>query len=244
MRNIDILTDIGVSTHRSENEDSFLGFSVDVGGESLYIAIVCDGLGGMGNGSYASNLVVTSVANFIMTNIDNISSFDELKYLLVKEIQSLNTQLYNANQEKGITACTTIVLGLISSTQAYIFHSGDSRAYKVSNKDEVTKLTVDHSYVEYLYQNNKIDSLPSETSKTRSQLISCLGFEPTFKFSESTIPVQKLDTFIFSSDGFWAYINPSDLIGLAHDTISLSDVFQEVIVRGSTDNITAVVIRV
>lgn len=244
MQGIRVLTDRGVSTTRPHNEDAFAGLSVDVKNEVVQIAVVCDGLGGMGSGSVASNYIITNLVNYIVEISEQVTTYEELERLLTEKVVALNYDLYSINKQDGTTMGTTIVMALIRKTGAYILHSGDSRAYKVQPETgKVLKLTVDHSYVEYQYARGEIDQLPPDDASERSKLVACMGVEDTLVYESRTVKLAEGDSILLATDGYWGHAASEDMLQVTAGVKTLQDSFIEVMQRGSTDNITVMIVE-
>lgn len=247
LKGIEALTDKGVSLQREANEDSFFVVSARIADEPVHVGVVCDGLGGLKQGAVASNFVITNISNYLVEIASDLTSYDVLVAKLTQRVREINYELFMNNKRDGIKKCTTLVMSIVSEKYATLMHVGDSRAYLVraaGDQTYVKKLTVDHSHVEYLYQQGKIKELPPENASTRSKLLACMGYEDTLQYSIKKIAVVKGDVLILVSDGYWGYATTQDYIDLARGTTSLSESFGQIIDRGTQDNITAVILRV
>lgn len=145
-------TDVGRQRHH--NEDYFgietkiqkLEFpkSRVVQGHGLYI--LCDGMGGHAGGEIASELAVNTLRQYfqehwITNQLPTEDSIREAVYLANEAIYKLNQQ--DARSGVGRMG-TTLVMLLIEDTQAAVAHVGDSRLYRLTRKQGLEQVTVDH----------------------------------------------------------------------------------------------------
>ncbi|MEH2183072.1 serine/threonine phosphatase [Nostoc sp.] len=145
-------TDVGRQRHH--NEDYFgietkihkLEFpkSRILEGHGLYI--LCDGMGGHAGGEIASELAVNTLQQYfqehwIANQLPTEDSIREAVYLANEAIYKLNQQ--DARSGVGRMG-TTLVMLLIQDTQAAVAHVGDSRLYRLTRKQGLEQVTVDH----------------------------------------------------------------------------------------------------
>ncbi|MBN3939332.1 serine/threonine phosphatase [Nostoc sp. NMS9] len=145
-------TDVGRQRHH--NEDYFgietkihkLEFpkSRVLEGHGLYI--LCDGMGGHAGGEIASELAVNTLRQYfqehwIANQLPTEDSIREAVYLANEAIYKLNQQ--DARSGVGRMG-TTLVMLLIQDTQAAVAHVGDSRLYRLTRKQGLEQVTVDH----------------------------------------------------------------------------------------------------
>ncbi|MFN6559746.1 MAG: serine/threonine phosphatase [Nostoc sp. ChiSLP01] len=145
-------TDVGRQRHH--NEDYF-GIETKVEklelpktrilqGYGLYI--LCDGMGGHAGGEVASELAVNTLRQYfqehwVPNQLPTENSIREAVYLANEAIYKLNQQ--DARSGVGRMG-TTLVMLLIQDTQAAVAHVGDSRLYRVTRKQGLEQVTVDH----------------------------------------------------------------------------------------------------
>ncbi|MFN6539575.1 MAG: serine/threonine phosphatase [Nostoc sp. EkiNYC01] len=145
-------TDVGRQRHH--NEDYF-GIETKIEklelpktrilqGHGLYI--LCDGMGGHAGGEVASELAVNTLRQYfeehwIADQLPSENSIREAVYLANEAIYKLNQQ--DARSGVGRMG-TTLVMLLIQDTQAAVAHVGDSRLYRLTRKQGLEQVTVDH----------------------------------------------------------------------------------------------------
>ncbi len=144
-------TDIG--SHRDHNED-FFGVKtavekVENNAENnlkvrgLYL--VCDGMGGHAAGEVASAMAVENLQKYFQTHWKE--ELPEQK-TIEQGILLANEVLYQTNIDNSRSGSgrmgTTLVMALLQDTQLAIAHVGDSRIYRITRKQGLEQLTIDH----------------------------------------------------------------------------------------------------
>ena len=144
-------TDIG--TQRDHNED-FFGIKTTVERvennieNNLHVRglyIVCDGMGGHAAGEVASAMAVENLQKYFQ---EHWQSELPVRNTIEQSILLANKALYQTNLENSRSGSgrmgTTLVMALVQNTQLAIAHVGDSRIYRLSRKQGLEQLTLDH----------------------------------------------------------------------------------------------------
>ena len=135
------------------------------------------------------------------------------------------------NKDKGYV-CTLSAM-VIKSTTAHIFHVGDSRIYRLDGSS-IEPLTNDHRHW---------------VSEDKSYLSRALGVSQQLEIDYQSLSVAQGDIFLLATDGVYEHTNskiifnaiaahPNDLDKAAK--VIIDDAFE----HGSTDNLTAQIIRI
>ncbi|MEH1870091.1 serine/threonine phosphatase [Nostoc sp.] len=145
-------TDVGRQRHH--NEDYFgietkihkLEFPKSRVLQAHGLYILCDGMGGHAGGEIASELGVNTLRQYfqehwITNQLPTEDSIREAVFLANEAIYKLNQQ--DARSGVGRMG-TTLVMLLIKDTQAAVAHVGDSRLYRLTRKQGLEQVTVDH----------------------------------------------------------------------------------------------------
>lgn len=135
------------------------------------------------------------------------------------------------DKNKGYV-CTLSAM-IIKSTTAHIFHLGDSRIYRLRN-GELMQLTDDHR---------------TWISSDQSYLSRAMGIYPQLEYDYQTFVIEQDDIFIFATDGVYEHVSNDFLISAVSDVrVDLNDVAKLLVdtayKNGSTDNLTAQVVRI
>ena len=139
--------------HRQHNED-FFGITTNVEthrnnhGKTIKaqgVYVVCDGMGGHAAGEVASQMGVKTLLEYFQIVMANRLPD---KNTITEGINLANQKIYEVNQSNASSGSgrmgTTLVMMLIKDTTMAIAHVGDSRIYRVTRKNGLEQLTVDH----------------------------------------------------------------------------------------------------
>ncbi|MFK0733121.1 MAG: serine/threonine phosphatase [Gloeotrichia echinulata GP01] len=254
-------TDVG--RQRDHNEDYFgiettfnkleLPKNRVLQARGLYV--LCDGMGGHAGGEIASQLAVNTLRQYFHENwtCNQLPTEDSIR----KAVYLANQAIYDLNQQEARSGVgrmgTTLVMLLIYNTQAVVAHVGDSRLYRLTRKQALKQVTVDHE----VGQREIARGVEANIAYARAdayQLTQALGprdqysINPDVEFFE----INEDSLFILASDGLsdndlleinWeSHIFPllssgTNLEGGITDLIDLGNQYN------GHDNITAILIR-
>lgn len=251
-------TDIGKV--RDHNEDNFL---VD---KRLNLFIVCDGMGGHAAGEVASAVSVRVVRDVIANNRpllalaverpEDLQTRKELLKLLEYAVQEACTRVFDlaqANPERRGMG-TTCSLLLLVGRRAFIAHVGDSRVY-LHRRDQVHQLTEDHSLVNEMIRQGRIDEEEAYNSPYKNAITRAVGVYESVEVDTLSFEVIQGDRLMLCSDGLSMYTDNDTLrryLKSSTDTPSSQDEMKRISealiryanTRGGKDNITAVVVSI
>lgn len=192
----------GMLTNKGEravNED-FLDVSITP--ERLAF-ILCDGLGGHGNGDIASRFVTEQVKAALEQNKTVEESIQHAQdALLEKQIAE-----HAGNSMKTTVTCLTL-----AGDQARFAHVGDSRVYYFEKTKYVLR-SQDHSIPQMLVNRGDIKEKDIRHHEDRSRLLRVMGTEwdrPKYQVVEG-IKLTKRSSFLLCSDGFWELIDEKQM---------------------------------
>ena len=254
-------TDIG--SLRDHNED-FFGVKTSIektennNDTSLSVKglyLVCDGMGGHAAGEVASAMAVENLQKYFQTNWQ--SELPDHK-MIEQGILLANEALYQTNIDNSRSGSgrmgTTLVMALLQDTQLAIAHVGDSRIYRISRKQGLEQLTLDHE-VGQREMNRGVEAEIAYGRPDAYQLTQALGpresnyVRPEIQFMEITEDCLLL----LCSDGlsdnelieqYWSEsLKPliSSTADLQDGLFKLIDLANE---HNGHDNITAVLLRI
>jgi PPM family protein phosphatase len=193
------------------------------------LLVVCDGLGGHGNGEFAAAWALQTLGHrfqhFASPTIDDPQAFLEASIVAAHGHIVKKTAL----DKLSTSPRTTIVCALLQNGQAWIAHAGDSRAYVIRGGQLLAR-TKDHSKLQYLIDSGHI--LPHEVTADhpeRNRLINCLGAD-MFPAVDHTGPFTLLeqDTLLLCSDGLWGTLADTDIFSIL-DAGDLADTLPELV---------------
>lgn len=180
---------------RKVNEDSLQATA----NASEGFFVLCDGLGGHGNGDLASSFVVSQMTESWKKNEsieDSILHAQEgllAKQVIEKKEDSMKTTLTGLWIKNGI---------------AKFAHVGDSRIYYFE-KNKYRIRSLDHSVPQMLVNNGDIKEKAIRKHEDRSRLLRVMGVTWTSPKYQISKPVSCTDksSFLLCSDGFWELID-------------------------------------
>ena len=206
--------------------------------------VVADGMGGKTGGAMAAQQVMSTAKNL----------FEE--YSVGQSIESLLTEIVNeAHLVIRLSALSTekephstFAAIVVQPHRADWAHVGDSRIYRFSN-GSIANRTVDHSYVEQLVSEGKLDRRSASSHRLSNLLTHALGTnkQPSIDFG-SVDMLQAGDTFFLCSDGVWHYFTDNELavILTTYAPRKASERLIEIArerANGSGDNCTLAIVR-
>lgn len=107
--------------------------------------LVCDGMGGHAAGEVASAMAVDNLQKYFQTHWQNELPTQQI---IEQGVLLANEALYQTNLDNSRSGSgrmgTTLVMALLQDTKLAIAHVGDSRIYRISRKQGLEQLTLDH----------------------------------------------------------------------------------------------------
>ncbi len=217
---------------RKNNQDS--------GYASPQLLVVADGMGGAAAGDLASAVAVDSIRR-----IDKPIAGDQMLEALSGAIHKANDRIADlVEADLSLDGMgTTVTSALFDGSQIGLAHIGDSRAY-LFRDGHLGQLTHDHSWVQSLVDEGKIDSGEAAAHPHRSLLLKVLNGQPANDPDLMMVPVTAGDRLLLCSDGLCGLVDDPVIEGLLQtpDTDEALDcLVQEARTEGGIDNITVIV---
>ena len=221
---------------RKTNEDSMV---ID---QEIGLFVVADGMGGHNAGEVASALAVKSLHEFL-GQADEANESTLAEALCVANDQVLNAASTNSTYE-GMG--TTVVAACIKGGSVVFANVGDSRIYRMSG-GALQQLTLDDSWVSRVLPADAIGSEEASRHPMRHVLTKVVGLREDMEPTVGSSPFAPGDTLLLCSDGLHGVVNDDAIATLLRQPGSVEQIASELVERalssGSTDNITAVVVR-
>jgi PPM family protein phosphatase len=226
---------------RKNNEDR-VGYSYS---KNVLLMVIADGMGGHQDGEVAAEIAVTEITRRFQ---------QEARVKLRKPLEFLESAINAAHRaivshavEKNMLECprTTCVACVVQMGRAYWAHAGDSRLYLLRDA-RIIGHTQDHSRVQQLIDSGLITHEQAARHPDRNKIFSCLGgvVPPTITVG-GDVPLQKDDTILLMTDGFWSQV-PTQLLGTLIRKQGLVELLPGLIAEahrrgeGDSDNISVV----
>src|SRR3569832_2511384 len=170
------------------------------------LLLLADGMGGHIQGEAAATIALQTISALFQQNANPYIKkperfLEDAFFAAHREIHR-----YRAINNLPETPRTTIVACLVQHGNATWAHCGDSRMYWMRN-GQILSRTRDHSRVETLIAQGKIDPAERDTHPDRNKLFNCLG-APNMPIVEVSrrASLQTGDILLLCSDGLWSML--------------------------------------
>jgi len=204
---------------RANNEDSFLGTTVDghevrflgkVGEASMassdFVFAVSDGMGGEKSGEFASRIALDKITKLLpkgyrLSARGMASGFSDLLSELFDSIHHELIKLgYSYEECAGMGA--TLSLCWFTPEWMYFAHIGDSRIYYLPKDGGITQVSHDHSQVGWMRRAGQINEREARDHPRRNVLQQALGAGNQFVDPHlGAVGYRVGDRFVICSDG-------------------------------------------
>ena len=193
---------------RSSNQDYFMHIVTD----DWACFVVADGLGGHYRGDIASSVYTQAFIKSASNNAPEILS-DPINGLGHAMLQAWEAMREQVKDEYGaIDSQTTFVAVWLDERHFLTAHVGDSRIYLL-NHDEIVWRTPDHTPVQALFEQGEISEEEFYYHPQQNRLLRTINlFEPPEAEIYLRPPLQKSDTVLLCSDGFWNPLSRNDIL--------------------------------
>ena len=201
--------------------------------------IVCDGVGGNGNGQIASTLVAETVKELLLKSKSISEAVEESERVLSN---------YKKKNPSTEYMSTTIAVAEILDNSILVFWAGDSRVYQFRDGKIVFK-TSDHSLVAEAVKKGILNSVEALFHPRANELTKSIkDSSKPVKLEQVLIDdIQPNDYFLIFSDGIREAWLDADLEELFSNFKSSSEIIQEIKKQCeifSEDNYSAIVFQI
>ena len=232
---------------RDYNQDH-IGFDQELG-----IAVLADGMGGHKAGEVAAHMAVKFVLGEIQklllqeTHVSITGS--QLLEFVSNTISSSNTEIFRAQKEeeayRGMG--TTIVATVVTDSQIYVGHVGDSRLYLYRNR-EVKRLTKDHSLVQDLIDRGFYTEREARSANVRHVVTRAMGTKVDVDVDTAEVPLLPYDLLLLCSDGLTDMVSDWQIAETINENITDLNLAANKLValanqNGGKDNISVILIQ-
>ena len=218
---------------------------------SVKCFLLADGLGGHGGGDIAS----AHIASVVESVVNKANALDErlIHQCFVQAQNSLLELQKKMNKEQALK--TTLVMLLTDGITWTWGHIGDSRLYYFSN-GRIKYVTSDHSVPQMMLKMGKIKPEELKHHPERNILLKVMGTawtEPAYEVDVTGKKIEKGDAFLLCSDGFWEWVEDSDMEKLVSLQASAENIVSQMGTlalkngmdkESERDNLSAILVRV
>ncbi len=229
---------------RSNNEDAVV---VD---QTLGVAILADGMGGLQAGEVASAEAVDTIHGFLSA----VAEIDE--HSLNEAIGTANARIFDLAEfgDDIVALGTTLVVWAVAAAfddpRCIVANVGDSRAYRL--RDTVlAQLTRDHSLIQQLIDSGALTDEEARSATHRNVITRAVGLEREVTVDIETHEYRPGDLYLLCSDGLTDMLSDAAIEDLLKpdafvDQQTLRDVADNLIeaanAAGGVDNISIALI--
>ncbi len=232
-------SDVGRSRKGKVNEDNLFS------GTTVFA--VADGMGGHQAGEVASEEALKPVENLDgRTYPDEADATEALRQAIEAANRSVVEQAQSDPALSGMG--TTLTATMVRDGRLHLAHVGDSRAYLLRGRDEITQLTTDHTLVEQLVQEGRLSRDEISTHPQRSVVTRAIGVDREVEVD--TLPplvLQPGDQVLLCSDGLSGPVADSEIAEILVSTDDGAEAVRRLLeaanAHGGPDNITVVLLR-
>ena len=240
---------------RSNNQDSAMALLTDarVTGNppAVGLFIVADGMGGHKDGEHASAATVRVLSEIVVGEIvapqltmrEITSDQKTIAEVLTEAMEAANLAVQADVPNGGTTATCAVIRGDL----AYIAHVGDSRAYLVTEGNNMELITRDHSLVTRLKELGQLTDEEAEIHPQRNVLYRAIGQGDTLEVDAATRRLPPSSQLLICSDGLWGVIGDERIAEILADSNDPQEACNRMVdaanQSGGPDNITVVIVE-
>ncbi len=232
------------------NEDSVFG-SADCG-----LLVLADGMGGHKLGDVASSIVTAVIGAELNVSRLRGRSADRVTSLVRKVIEHAGRHIFTESKRRALTPGnhpnqamgSTVALLLLSKQRAIIAHVGDSRVYRLRDR-QLKLLTHDHSLLQEQVDHGAISVDVAVDSHNRHLVTRGLGLASTVDVAMQDDVPQLGDIYLLCSDGLNDMVGDDDIELVLNAVGANLQLAAEQLVMiandaGGEDNVSVIVARV
>ena len=219
---------------RKNNEDALIFIEPET-------FIVADGMGGQAAGEIASQMLIDTVKNFLPA-VPEPWSEDILKKAILKSNAAILREAAKNSNYRGMGTTATILH--IYNRRAYYAHVGDSRLYRLKNKN-LEQITQDHSYVENLVRKGEITAEEARNHPMKNILTQAVGAVENILVDTASFTVNAGDTFLLCTDGLTNMLEDKEIAEILLTSENPAEnLVQAALNNGGLDNVSVIVVGV
>lgn len=226
-------TDVGL--RRKVNEDS-MAVRTDRG-----FWAVADGMGGHEAGDVASSKVTEA-----LTRLPVVYGLDNLVEAAIAALQRVNHELIDmaGPTDSRRTIGSTVVGLAIAGDQFRCFWAGDSRAYRVRDR-QILQLSRDHSMVQDLVDAGMLQPEEAHHHPNANIITRAVGVTEELRVETASGDARRGDRFLLASDGLTRLVEDSELAAIlaSNSAAAAAEKLIEMsLSRGAPDNVTLIIV--
>jgi PPM family protein phosphatase len=224
--------------------ESHVGLVRDANEDSAFIGPTCmlvaDGVGGGAAGEVASATTAYAVSATALQRIG-----EEPAVVLRDAIELAQAQVHaGVLADPARTGMATTLTAVLTDGKAFAMaHLGDSRGY-VFRDDELTRVTRDHTYVQDLIEEGRLDEAGAAIHPWRNVVMRTVNGDEAGEPDILALFLQPGDRILLASDGLTDLVSEeviTEMLARRSDDDAVAALIAAALGRGGRDNITCVV---
>src|SRR6476659_102960 len=216
---------------RKDNQDS--------GYAGPWLLAVCDGVGGAARGDIASSTAIHQ-----LRKLDEPPTEDLLGQV-AGALHRAHDRIGELGDEDPALngTSTTATLALFDGTRLGLGHVGDSRAY-LYREGEITQLTKDHTFVQSLIDEGRINEAEARVHPHRNLILKALDGIHEAEPDLFHVELEQGDRILLCSDGASGVLDDgrlADILSTGSPEYAAVELVRASLEAGSSDNVTCIV---
>lgn len=236
------ITDIGL--HREVNQD-FVYCNDNSVGVLPNLYIVADGMGGHKAGDFASRFCVAEFEKELKGNAGR-TVIGSMEGALRHTNEELLKIAKDSTDYDGMG--TTFVAASILEKTVVVANIGDSRMYLLSKEGELIQISEDHSLVEEMIRDGRLDPKEAKYHPQKNVITRALGAAEVISPDFFEVEIHEGDCVILCSDGLTNMVEEDEMLRILSDTGNTLSEKAKCLIdsankQGGTDNISVILVR-
>jgi protein phosphatase len=230
---VGLVSDVGLKRKLNEDYASYLEK------EEFKVYVVADGMGGHNAGEVASEMAVKRIINYI----DEKYSSSKINNLLAEAIEKVNRDIFNySNTNESLSGMgTTVTASFITKDFVHIANVGDSSCFGI-RKNEIIKITKDHSLVQELVDMGSISEKEAEKHPKKNIITRALGTGSNVCVDIFELENKEYDLYLLCSDGLTNELAKEEILQVIMEEDDYVKIANKLVYlaneKGGRDNIT------
>lgn len=204
------------------------------------VLVVADGMGGLNAGEVASAIAVETVKlSFLDADLQKVAKTPKaiekfMRDIVVRSDQAIKKHVKAHPETKGMG--TTLIFIWVHGETAHMVWCGDSRAYIYNGATGLVRFSKDHSYVQQLVDEGKLDEDLAFDHPESNIITRCLGdFQDRAKPDYKTCELHTGDILLICSDGLCGLCRDEEILHIMQQTSTDIELCKQALIQGALD---------
>lgn len=209
-------------------------------GQDGCVLVVADGMGGLNAGEVASAIAVETVKqSFLDADLRKVSKTPKaiekfMRDIVKKSDQTIKKHVKAHPETQGMG--TTLIFVWIHGTTAHLVWCGDSRAYIYNKENGLVRFSKDHSYVQQLVDEGKLDEELAFDHPESNIITRCLGdFQDRAKPDYKSVELGIGDILLICSDGLCGLCRDEEILHIMQQSSSDIELCKQTLIQSALD---------